>query len=250
MGQLTTKYHVSPKSIQCIPPSSRVVTIGQPSTGYYNKYALFTFFLSTCWPFIWRCDELCILFYSAFIFRQSKETTEEAAQRLNIPFCYANMSEAMEHLLGQFRWAKVCTIIATPILSVALNVPDVNWVIHFDYSYSMMGYIQEAGRAGRNNGSTAFSFVITPIDGWLPKGPNPDCFGTRLIQDSLNNKTLCHWWMMQMFNEGVGEPCSMMDGVSHFCDNCWCVSSVLPKRGGPKWISIRYGEPAFTYCFW
>lgn len=178
------------------------------------------------------------------IFCRSKEIAEETAQRLNVPFCHANMSaEATEYLLGQFRRAEVRTIVATPILGVALDVPDVDWVIHFDYPYNMMGYIQEAGRAGRKNGSIAFSFVIAPIDGWLPKDPDPDRFGTRLIRDSLNNEALCRRWMMQMFNDGVGEPCSMMDGVSHFCDNCRRVSHALPERGAPNEFSLDMVNP-------
>jgi hypothetical protein len=166
------------------------------------------------------------------IFCRSKGEAEAVGKMFGIPFCHSLMDQdAIDALLLSFRQGKIRAIATSPILGVALDVGDVVWVIHFYWPYNTIGYIQETGRAGRKVGSKGFSYMVLPSDGPPAQYPKPDLFGARLIRDSAMNDTLCRRLMVQAFNDGVAEPCSMMPGISHFCDNCRRSALAPPQRG-------------------
>lgn len=171
------------------------------------------------------------------VFCRSKEVTEETAKRLGHPYCHGAMTEdEIEEVLKPFRSGQARCVVCTTVLGVCLDLPDILWVFHLDYPYDMMSYIQEAGRAGRTPGIAAWSYVIIPED-QLPKLPNPDRFGAKLIIDWANDKETCRRWLMQLFNDGVAEPCAMLGRVAHLCDVCNARRSTRPDRGAPSTLT-------------
>jgi len=94
----------------------------------------------------------------------------------------------------------------------------------------MLSFIQESGHAGRTCGMATFSYIIVPQHSYLCY-PSPDRFSARLIHDWAKNTTYCQCWLMQLFNNGVAEPCSMMVGISHMCDVCNASQYIHPKCG-------------------
>jgi hypothetical protein len=104
------------------------------------------------------------------------------------------------------------------------------WVFHLDHPYDMVSYIQESGHVGRNLQMAAFSYVIIAQYS-TPRCPTPDWFGAKLIYDWANNSKSCRRWLMHLFNDGIAEPCSMMEQVSNLCDVCRAMQSVCPDCG-------------------
>ena len=169
--------------------------------------------------------------HKAIIFCRSREVAELIAGRLGVPFCHGRMTPPeINSVLSQLRMGIVRLIVSTSVLGVALDVMDLKWVIHFDYPYDIISYIQETGRAGQLTGTPAFSHVIIPQNSTV-RYPVPDRFGAKLVYDWANNTQLCCRWLMQLFNDGVAEPCSMMRGVSHLCDICNVARLHPPERG-------------------
>jgi superfamily II DNA helicase RecQ len=169
--------------------------------------------------------------HKAIIFCRSREDAESTGQRLGLSFCHGHMSrEEINAVLKKLRSGQVRAVVSTPVLGVALDIPDLRWVFHLDYPYDMLSYIQESGRSGRQTGSPAFSYVIVPVYS-VPRILMPDRFGAKLIYDWANNTKICRRWLMQLFNDGVAEPCSMMVGIAHLCDVCHAAQSVRPEHG-------------------
>jgi hypothetical protein len=167
----------------------------------------------------------------AIIFCRSREEAESTAKQLGFPCCHGYMTkEEIEVIVKQLRAGEVRAIVCTTVLGVSLDVEDIAWAFHLDYPYDMMSFIQESGRAGRTPGMPAFSYVIIPQYSY-PQYPKPDRFGAKLIHDWAANTTYCRRWLMQLFNDGVAEPCSMMVGISHMCDVCKAAQLIRPDRG-------------------
>lgn len=166
----------------------------------------------------------------ALIFCRTQLEAERMARNVGIPHCHGAMpAESIHALITQLRVGTIRAIACTGILGVALDIPDIRWVFHLDYPYSMTDYIQEAGRAGRSPGSAGFSYVFLPPT-HTHRIPKEDRFGVRLVRDWAADDVTCRRWLMQLFNDGVSEPCSMMQGTSHLCDNCTRASLKAPAR--------------------
>lgn len=167
------------------------------------------------------------------IFCRSKAKVEEIAALLNISGCHSDLpKELVDLVLDNLYDGTERGVVTTSLLGVAVDVPNVTHVIHVDYPYDIVSYVQEAGRAGRDPRSQAWSWIIIPEG--IPKRKNreegEDLFGRSAIQKILQDDQTCRRLAIQHFLDGVSEPCSMVTGYSHLCDVCGPQSSKLPDR--------------------
>lgn len=166
------------------------------------------------------------------IFVRSRKEAEQYAKLLDIPFCHANIpKQNFEELMTGFRAGTTYAMVATCYVGVALDVSRVNLVIHVDIPYDMLSFIQETGRVGRLAGSVAWSYIICNPDKRPADISMPDRFGIRIMEDFVKNEDICRRLYMDMYNDGVASPCSMMVGVSHMCDVCQRSLKSRPDRG-------------------
>lgn len=173
----------------------------------------------------------------ALIFCRTVADTKIVASALGMPSCDGSMTqENVDAVLNGLRSGRHRCIVSTSILGVALDLPDIRWVFHYGYPYDMVSFIQESGRAGRSPGSVGHSIVFAPST--MPPLKDPDHFGSRLIYDWANDRLRCRRWLMQLFNDGVGEPCSMMAGRTLLCDNCHVQSQSTPGRAEENICSL------------
>ncbi|KIM77587.1 hypothetical protein PILCRDRAFT_12000 [Piloderma croceum F 1598] len=183
----------------------------------------------------------------AIIYCRSREETETTAKRLGLPSCHGSMqSSEINAVLDLLRTGQIRAMVSTTVLGASLDLWDLKWVFHLDYPYDMISYIQESGRVGRNPSMAAFSYVIV-AEHSTPRYPTPDRFGGKLVYDWAKDSRLCRRWLMHLFNDGVAEPCSMMDRLSHLCDVCCTMQSIRPDRGIDNTSSAdvirRYNPP-------
>jgi Helicase conserved C-terminal domain len=166
------------------------------------------------------------------VFCLRKADAEMAAKWLGIRFCHAEMSQdAVSELLGEFRTGVVKAIACTSLLGVALDVSGVSHVFHLDYPRDVLSFAQETGRLGREGDlPKVWSIVIAPR-GQPKRITKEDLFGAKIIRESIDDTVKCRRLLLQTFLDGSAEPCSMMEGTSHFCDNCERLSLILPDRG-------------------
>jgi superfamily II DNA helicase RecQ len=177
------------------------------------------------------------------VYCQSREDAEETARWLGITHCHSGVDkDEVNAILDQLRAGTIRAVIATALLGVALDVPDVSHVLHLDYPWDTISYIQESGCAGRKDGSKVYSIIVIP-NHTVHSFPNPDCFGARLIHEWADNNEICHRWLLSVFNDGVGEACTMMCGVCHLCDYCERVSNVVPERRAPTTMTADMITP-------
>lgn len=162
------------------------------------------------------------------IFCRSKSDAKHTGEKLQIAHCDAEMSQdGIDTLLGQFRSGEVRAISCTSILGVGLDIPNVIHVIHRDYPADAISYVQEVGRLGRDEGiDRAWSIAVLPPRD--TRSMAEDRFGARLIRMSLDNTDYCRRLLVQMFIDGVAEPCTLMEKKVHLCDVCERQSRTKP----------------------
>lgn len=92
----------------------------------------------------------------AIVYVSSRKKTQEIANFLNAnnfksSFYHAGLS-AKEKQIAYQNWMSETTkiIVATNAFGMGIDKPNVGVVIHFDLPFSLENYIQESGRAGRN----------------------------------------------------------------------------------------------------
>lgn len=155
------------------------------------------------------------------IFCIDKQTATRLSAVLNIPKCTGEEdAAATTAVLSRLRDGTIRGIVCTIVLGVALDVPDVDLIIHNGCPYNMVGYSQETGRGGRAPDTFAKSVVILERNRQPHTVHEPDYMGTLLMQHHVENHTLCRNWMMSSFNDGIGVTCSMMSRVANLCDVC------------------------------
>jgi superfamily II DNA helicase RecQ len=162
------------------------------------------------------------------IFCRSKADARHTTQMLNIPHCDADMSQdEINALLGSFWNGSQRAISSTSILGVGLDIQHMTHVIHRDYPANVVSFVQEVGRLGHDEATEkAWSIVVLPaLD---TKSIQEDGFGALLIRISLNNSDHCHRLLIQMYLDGVAEPCTLMEGRVHMCDVCEAKSRTKP----------------------
>jgi superfamily II DNA helicase RecQ len=167
------------------------------------------------------------------LFCLSRREVEEYARQLRVPYCHGGLdAKEIGSILDRFRNDDQCRgLVASSIIGVGLDVPNVSHVLHANLPRDALSFIQEAGRAGRGSPhQPAFSIVMLPPSLPLPTYPSPDLFGAQLIRDSLLNQTLCRRVTIQKFLDGTGETCSMLPTSTHFCDNCLRAADNPPPR--------------------
>lgn len=177
------------------------------------------------------------------VFCLTKQETEMYAKNFGVPFCHSGVGyENLGGILDRFRNdIDSRALITTSILGVGLDVPDVTHVIHVNFPRDVISFVQEAGRAGRNqSASAAFSIVVLPPLIPLPSYPSPDYFGKQVLHESLLNNARCRRLAIQSFLDGVSLPCSMLPGSTQLCDVCKRASETPPNPiPGTSWTHVK-----------
>ncbi len=95
------------------------------------------------------------------IYASRRETTEEVAWYLrqvdvSARAFHAGMPPEQRHAIQEeFLSGNTQVIVATKAFGMGVNKPDIAWVLHYDLPESLEGYVQEAGRAGRDRSLVA-----------------------------------------------------------------------------------------------
>ncbi|KAF7966152.1 hypothetical protein HWV62_39780, partial [Athelia sp. TMB] len=146
------------------------------------------------------------------IFCNDKSTAKEIATGFGIDFADGtHSSEEIEVILSKLRDGTRRAIASTTVLGVALDVADVNLVVHLGCPYNALGFSQETGRGGRRAGTMATSIVLLEPNLSCRRFPSPDYSGGRLMYDLAMNRNLCRRFLLTLYVDGVGTTCSMME---------------------------------------
>lgn len=168
------------------------------------------------------------------IFCNDKVTAKDIATSFGIDFVDGtHSSDEIELTLSKLRDGTRRAVACTTVLGVALDVADVNLVVHLGCPYNALGFSQETGRGGRRVGTMSTSIVLLEPNFACHRIPSPDYPGTRLMYDLASNSNLCRHFLLTLYIDGAGKTCSMMQWVSNMCDVCARHSTML-RQDIPK----------------
>ena len=107
----------------------------------------------------------------AIVYCATRRQAEQIAQFLQAKQMVAEhfhaglSSEARKDIQQRFVGGELQTIVATNAFGMGIDKPDVRLVIHADIPGSLENYVQEAGRAGRDQRAARCVLLYTPDDG-------------------------------------------------------------------------------------
>lgn len=156
------------------------------------------------------------------VFCKTTKEVEELSTLLDVPSCHSGLGMlVISALLDRFRRGEIKAIVSTCILGVALDVPGVTYIIHYDYPRNVVDYMQEISRAGRDLSTPmAWSYVVLPKVPAPYEPPTEDVHGCQMIRLCLDQRRYCRRLYLEVFLDGKALSCVMHGPTTHLCDVC------------------------------
>jgi superfamily II DNA/RNA helicase len=163
---------------------------------------------------------------STLVFCNHREAVERISQHLSQlgiinDYFHGGLEQAeRERMLVRFRNGSSNILITTDLASRGLDIPDIQYIIHYQLPGSEEAYIHRNGRTARMN-STGSSFLIFSADEKIPSFINSGYINFELIRGmSLPTAPL---WQTLYFGGGKKDKINKMD-----------IAGFLFKQGGLK----------------
>ena len=137
-------------------------------------------------------------------------------------------------------------VIATSALGIGVNIPNIRNIFHYGISSDIESYVQEIGRAGRDNLNSEATLCFQPTNLAHCKDENMKLY--------CKNKTECRRQLLLGFFKEVIKPfhilhdCCDICQVQCKCDNCLHSSDVTELPSQPVRTVTEQQKVAFCSC--
>ena len=101
---------------------------------------------------------------------EASDKEENGTKQLRIDFLNSKMSQPVrEKILNSFKSGKTQFLISTDVVNRGIDIPNLNYVLNYDFPTNLVTYVHRIGRTGRNNTpGYARSFITRNMSPLVP----------------------------------------------------------------------------------
>ena len=156
--------------------------------------------------------------FRGLVYCRSKSQVEELAELTGcMPFHADRPIEERTASFNDWLDGKQKFMVCSSLLGCGVDVEGVSVVLHFGTPWSILDFVQESGRAGRN-GKPSVSMVFASHDEREPDD-NENLYGKRTMREWVLQDTLCRRTALSSFLDGRIATCLLLKGAV-LCDVC------------------------------
>jgi hypothetical protein len=153
------------------------------------------------------------------IFCNTVSDAESLASALDIMLLHGQLdSETFDDRIAQLRTRTVRSAVATSVLGVAFDVPDIRYVLQFRTPRSADDHEQQTGRCGRD-GKLAWVYTFVGSDDTYKLPPEPDYWGVEAVRLHTTDTQICRRARTDLALHGITRTCVELQPC-HYCDIC------------------------------
>lgn len=157
--------------------------------------------------------------FRCLVYCRSRATVETLAGLLGCkPYHSGVLESERDASFNNWVEGRECVLVSTSLLGCGIDVEGVEVVYHYLTPWSIMGFVQESGRAGRG-GKPAESHIFASE---VERGEEPgadDQFGREKMRDWVLQRSTCRRVMLGSFLDVRATTCILLPNAN-LCDIC------------------------------
>ncbi|KAK9233679.1 P-loop containing nucleoside triphosphate hydrolase protein, partial [Lipomyces kononenkoae] len=158
---------------------------------------------------------------------------EFSTRRQGIGFFHGDLASAVkEQVLNSWMTGTYKLLFTTSGFGVGIDYDSVTLVIHNEGIWSLVDFVQESGRAGRNN-KPAKSIVLLETN-WHPNYQKLIAGDAQVIDEYLSPNCFCRRYTIGQYMDGAGFTCLTNTSRVELCDICVATKQLLTSSPGSQ----------------
>ncbi|KAK9364313.1 hypothetical protein V1509DRAFT_573037 [Lipomyces kononenkoae] len=160
--------------------------------------------------------------------KTAEELCQEYSNEMDVDYYHGQRSTAEKAKVFE-RWigGETPLLFCTSGFGVGIDYGSVTLVIHYDGVWNLLDFVQESGRAGRNEAAARSLVLVKP--NWEPVHDRNTASEVQAVAEFLNPEAYCRRFVLGKYMDGSGFSCLTYPKAA-LCDKCRSTLELVPDQ--------------------